>query len=106
MPLLAVWNDYPSNYSKLLKSFGSVSMESRWLRCTTYKISKISNDLNPNLVKIIFYSSPDLIHRKDGLCFSWDRTKFLKESLSLLGTHCLKTLSKHLKSTKSLYKSL
>lgn len=70
MPLLAVLNDYPSNYSKLLKSFGSVSMETRWLRCTTYKISKISNDLNPNLVKIIFYSSPDLIHRKDGLCFS------------------------------------
>ena len=70
MPLLAVLNYYPSNYSKLLKRFGSVSMEARWLRCTTYKVSQTSNDLNPNLLKIIFYSSPDLIHRKDGLCFS------------------------------------
>ena len=60
--LLSVLNDYLCNYSKLLQSSGSVSIETQHA-----DILKTLNDLNPNIIKEIFYRSTNLTYGKDNL---------------------------------------
>ena len=57
-----------NNYSELLQSSGSVSMQTQQLRSTAHKvIFKTLSDLNPNFMREIFYRYPKLTHRKDNL---------------------------------------
>ena len=54
---LGYFNDYFSNYSELLQSFRSVSMESQRLRDIAYDVFKTLNNLNLNFTIEIFSRS-------------------------------------------------
>ena len=86
--LLSVLNDNSSNFTALLQSSGSVSMETQRLRAITYQVFRTLNDLNPNFMKEIFYRSPKQAHRKGNLyVHSQNAIKFENKSLRSLGTH-------------------
>ena len=54
---LGYFNDYFSNYSELLQSFRSVSMETQRLRDIGYDVFKTLNNLNLNFTIEIFSCS-------------------------------------------------
>ena len=78
--LLAVLNDYLKKNSELLQCsacFSIVSMETQRLCAIAYKVFKTLSDLNPNIMKEIFYCTPNLTYRKSNLYVnSQSTTKF------------------------------
>ena len=63
----SIFSDHSSSYSELLHVSGPLSTEATIACCSLRNFKKTLNNLNSNLIKEIFYLSPNLFHRKDDL---------------------------------------